>query len=140
MSRNQEENSTEEVQQSPIPNLQIQAILGEVRRIMRAENEQLHERMDRLELENRRQRNSPVRPPPRRMQQREQWGDVEEEEEELEELNEPPLNRGRFRRGNGNREVRNWEDNNLGSIKFRFRCSKEKLIRKPILSGKRRWS
>ena len=46
MSRNQEENSTEEIQQSPIPNLQIQAILGEVRRIMRAENEQLHERLD----------------------------------------------------------------------------------------------
>ncbi|GKV49075.1 hypothetical protein SLEP1_g55846 [Rubroshorea leprosula] len=90
MSCNQEENSSEELPQQYLPNLQVQAILGEVQWMVN-----------------------------RQMQQRECWGDIEEEEE-LEELNEPPLNRGRFRHGNGNREVRNHEDNSLGSIKMKI--------------------
>ncbi|GKV07002.1 hypothetical protein SLEP1_g18814 [Rubroshorea leprosula] len=80
--------------------------------------EPMQEQLEMLQLENRRQqRNSPAQPPPRQMQQRENWGDIEREEE-LEELNEPPLNRGRFRHGNGNREVKNREDNSLGNIKM----------------------
>ena len=109
MSRNQEEDPNHEIQKQTIPNLQIQAILGEVRRMMRAENEQLHERLDKLELDNRRQRNSPNRPPPRQMQQRGCHGDDEEEEdlEEMGELDEPSLNQGTIRRGIKNRKVRN---------------------------------
>ncbi|GKV11629.1 hypothetical protein SLEP1_g22871 [Rubroshorea leprosula] len=86
MSCNQEENLSEELPRQTLPNLQVQAILGEVLQMV---------------------------------QQREHWGDIEEKEE-LEELNEPPLNRGRFRHGNGNREVRNQEDNSLGSIKMKI--------------------
>ncbi|WP_152132971.1 hypothetical protein, partial [Flagellimonas olearia] len=77
--------------------------------------------MDRLEEESTRgqPRNAPVRQPYRRVQQGEQWGDIEDEEE-MEELEEPPMNRGRFGHGYGFREARNRGDNHLGSIKMKI--------------------
>ncbi|KAI3457182.1 hypothetical protein Pfo_013845 [Paulownia fortunei] len=51
MSHNQVENSIEETQQATIPNLQLQALLGEMKWMMRTELEQIHERMDKLEDE-----------------------------------------------------------------------------------------
>ena len=48
-----------------------------------------------------------------------QWGDIEDKEL-LEELEEPPMNRGRFGRGYGFRDVRNRGDNHLGSIKMKI--------------------
>ncbi|KAI3448670.1 hypothetical protein Pfo_005335 [Paulownia fortunei] len=51
MSHNQVENLIEETQQATIPNLQLQALLGEMKRMMRTELEQIHERMDKLEDE-----------------------------------------------------------------------------------------
>ena len=125
MSRNQEGNTTEEAQQQTVPNLQLQALLGEMRRLMRAELEPIHERMDRLEGETTtgQPQNAPIRQPPRRVQQEEQqWAD-DEDVEEWEEMDEPTINRGRFRRGNGNREARMGRprrDNDLGGIKVKI--------------------
>ncbi|KAI3469037.1 hypothetical protein Pfo_025700 [Paulownia fortunei] len=51
MSHNQVENSIEETQQATIPNLQLQALLDEMKRMMRTKLEQIHERMDKLEEE-----------------------------------------------------------------------------------------
>ena len=121
MSGNQEENSTKEAQQPTIPNLQVQALLGEMRRMMRTELEQIHERMDRLEEESTREqpRNAPVRQRYRRAQQGVQRGDIDDEEE-MEELEEPPMNQGRFGRGYGFRDARNRVDNHLGSIKMKI--------------------
>lgn len=50
MSNNQED-TTEEVQQTGVPNLQMQALLGEMRRMLRAELEPIHDRLDRVEAE-----------------------------------------------------------------------------------------
>ncbi|PON64524.1 hypothetical protein PanWU01x14_124010, partial [Parasponia andersonii] len=78
-----------------------------MRRMMRAELEPIHERIDRLEGEapTGQPQNTTIRQPPRRMQLEEQWGD-DEVIEEWEEVNNPTINRGRFRRGYGNREAR----------------------------------
>jgi hypothetical protein len=46
MSCNQEE---EEFRQPEVPNLQMQVILGEMRRMLRAELEPINERLDRVE-------------------------------------------------------------------------------------------
>ena len=66
MSKNQEkrcfsEFTNEEVQQQAFPNLQVQALMGEMRRMIRAELEQIHERLDRVE-----EGGSQRRQPPRR--------------------------------------------------------------------------
>ena len=50
MSNNQED-TTEEVRQPAVPNLQMQALLGEMRRMLRAELEPIHDRLDRVEAE-----------------------------------------------------------------------------------------
>jgi hypothetical protein len=44
MSNNQEEDTTEEFRQPAAPNLQMQALLGEMRSMLRAELEPIHER------------------------------------------------------------------------------------------------
>ena len=49
MSHDHGEQQTKEVQQRANLNLQTQALLGEMRRMIRVELEQIHERMDRLE-------------------------------------------------------------------------------------------
>ena len=50
MSNNQED-TTKEVRQPAVPNLQMQALLGEMRRMLRAELEPIHDRFDRVEAE-----------------------------------------------------------------------------------------
>ncbi|PON88166.1 hypothetical protein TorRG33x02_159950, partial [Trema orientale] len=64
-----------------------------------------------------------IRQPPRRVQQEEQqWAD-DEDVEEWEEMDDPTINRGRFRRGYGNREARMGRprrDNDLGGIKVKI--------------------
>ena len=124
MSQSQEENSTAELQQSTVPNLQLQALLGEMKRMMRTELEQIHERMDKIEGDATRgqRQKAPIRQPPRRVQPGIQWSNFEDDEE-LEELDEPPTNRGRFWRGYGNREARMGrprQDDDLGSIKVKI--------------------
>ncbi|GKV30794.1 hypothetical protein SLEP1_g39570 [Rubroshorea leprosula] len=98
----------------------------------------MQEQLETLQLENRRQqRNSLAQPPPRQTQQREHWGNIEEEKE-LEKLNEPPLNRGRFRHGNGNKEVSNWEDNSLGSLNMKILPSQGKVDSEAYLEWERK--
>ncbi|KAL5539529.1 hypothetical protein UlMin_043657 [Ulmus minor] len=120
MSNNQEEHSTEEFRQPPAPNLQMQALLGEMRRMLRAELEPIQERLDRVEA------GTPRRQPQdihnRQQGGRGPWRNVEEEAES-EEFDEPYLNRGRFERGYGNREARMdrpRRDNDLGNIKIKI--------------------
>jgi hypothetical protein len=84
-----------------VPNLQMQAMLGEIRRMLRAELEPINKRLDRVEAGT-----------PRGQQQnitnRQRGGHAlwrnDEEEAELEDFDEPYLNRGRFERGYGNRD------------------------------------
>jgi len=120
MSNNREEDTTEESRQPVAPNLQMQALLGEMRRMLRVELEPIHERLDRVEAGTPRgqQQDNPNR------QQRGHvpWRNVEEEAES-EEFDEPYLNRGRFERGYGNREARMGRprrDNDLGNIKIKI--------------------
>lgn len=124
MSRNQEGNTTEEIQQPTVSNLQLQALLGDMRRMMRAELEPIHEKIDRLEGETTagQPQNAPIRQPPRLVHLEEQWGD-DEDVEEWKEMDEPTINRSRFKRGNGNREARMdrpRRDNDLGGIKVKI--------------------
>uniref|UniRef100_A0A2N9FBE6 RNA-directed DNA polymerase n=1 Tax=Fagus sylvatica TaxID=28930 RepID=A0A2N9FBE6_FAGSY len=103
MSNNQEEDTTEEVRQHAVPNLQMQALLGEMRRMLRDELEPIHERLDRVEAGTPREQQQDIRN--RQQGGRVPWRNVEEEAES-EEIDDPYLNRGRFERGNGNREAR----------------------------------
>ena len=49
MSHNLERNTNEEDQSATTQNLQIQALMGEMRRMMRAELELIHEHLDQVE-------------------------------------------------------------------------------------------
>lgn len=51
MSNNQEEDTTEELRQPAASNLQMQELLVEMRRMLRAELEPIHERFERVEAE-----------------------------------------------------------------------------------------
>ena len=121
MSHNQGENqgrdTLEEVEPQAIPNLQMQALMGEMRRMLRLELEPIHERLDRVDAGTPRgqQQNIPKRQQGRRVPRR----DIEDDEE-LEEFDEPYLNRGRFGHRNAIREARNREDDNLSSIKMKI--------------------
>ena len=103
MSNNQEEDTTGDIRPHVVPNLQMQALLGEMRRMLRAELEPIHERLDKVEAETPRgqQHDIPTRQRGGRVPRRNV-----EEEVESEEIDEPYLNRGRFEHGYGNREGR----------------------------------
>jgi hypothetical protein len=117
MSGNQEE---EEFREPEVPNLQMQAMLGEMRRMLRAELEPINERLDRVEAGTPRGQQQNI--PNRQRGGRALWRN-DEEEAELEDFDEPYLNRGRFERGYGNREARMGRprrDNDLGNIKIKI--------------------
>ncbi|XP_062114134.1 uncharacterized protein LOC133825167 [Humulus lupulus] len=117
---NQEEDIAGDFRQPTGPNLQMQALLGEMRRMMRAELEPIHERLDRVEAGTPREQQQDN--PNRQQGGRVPWRNVEEEAES-EEFDEPYLNRGRFERGYGNREARMGKprkDNDLGNIKIKI--------------------
>jgi len=116
----QEEDTTEEIRQPAASNLQMQALLGEMRRMLRAELEPFHKRLDRVEAET--PRGQQQDNPNRQQGGRVLWRNVEEVAE-LEEFDEPYLNRGRFECGYGNREARMGRpkrDNDLGNIKIKI--------------------
>ncbi|KAL4651966.1 hypothetical protein ACB092_01G198800 [Castanea dentata] len=118
MANNQEEDTTEELRQHQ--NLQMQALLGETRRMLRAEIEPIHERLDRVEAGTPRGQQHDIHN--RQQGGRVPWRNVEEEAE-LEEVDEPYVNRGRFERGYGNRKARMGRprrDNDLGNIKIKI--------------------
>ena len=54
------QNSQSEVQGGTDPKLQMEALIGEMRRMMKADMDQLHERMDRMENINRGQQHIPL--------------------------------------------------------------------------------
>ncbi|GKV34688.1 hypothetical protein SLEP1_g43040 [Rubroshorea leprosula] len=109
MSRNQEENSSEELPQQTLSNLQVQPILGKVQRMVNRLMEPMQEQLEMLQLENKRQQqSSPAQPPP--------W----------------------FRHGNGNREARNQEDNSLGNIKMKILPFQGKLDPEAYLEWERK--
>lgn len=120
MANNQEEDTTEELRQPIDQNLQMQALLGEMRRMLRAEIEPIHERLDRVEAGTPRGQQHDIHN--RQQGGRVPWRNVEEEAES-EEVDEPYVNRGRFERGYGNREARMGRprrDNDLGNIKIKI--------------------
>ena len=49
MSQNTERNAGNDAPPPTVPNLQIEALMGEMRRMLREECEQIHERLDRVE-------------------------------------------------------------------------------------------
>jgi hypothetical protein len=51
MSNNQEADTFEEFRQPAASNLQMQGLLGEMRRMLRAKLEPIHENLDRVEAE-----------------------------------------------------------------------------------------
>ena len=120
MSNNQEEDRTEGLQPPTDQTLQMQAMLGEMRRMLRAELEPIHERLDRVEAGT--PRGQQHENPNRQQGGRVLWRNVEEEAES-EEVDGPYVNQGRFGRGYGNREARMGRprrDNDLGNIKIKI--------------------
>ena len=113
MAHTQERDTHEEAQPQAIPNLQMQALMGEMRRMLRLELEPIHERLDRVDAGTPRgqQQNIPKRQQGRRVP----WEDIENDEK-FEEFDEPYLNRGKF----GRRGTRNREDDNMSSIKMKI--------------------
>ena len=115
MSSNQEDGANEGAR--PLQNLQLQALIGEMQRMMRAELESIHERLDRVEdgTPRRHQQDRITRP-----QRRHAQGiDVEEDEEVIvEDFDEQNYNRGRIgHRGDRNGTRRN---NDLRGIKMKI--------------------
>ena len=119
MSRNHETNTNDEVPQQAVPNLQMQALMGETRRMTRAELEHIHERLDGVEG------GTPRGQPPNapnvhrrgRLHQR-AIGDVDDfEGDSGEEADRMSV--GSHRRYGRDRGARNWVDHNLGSIKMK---------------------
>ncbi|WP_163008930.1 hypothetical protein, partial [Streptomyces sp. S5] len=121
MSQDQEKNTNEELPPTNLPNLQMQALLGEMRRMMRVELEHIHERLDRVEEGTQRGQPpfAPNAPRRNRLRQREidEVGEFEGDdfEEEFDRMSV-----GCHRRYGRDREARNRMDNNLGSIKMKI--------------------
>ncbi|KAM7489359.1 hypothetical protein LguiB_026843 [Lonicera macranthoides] len=121
MSKSQEVASKEEGQQPTIPNLQVQALLGEMRKMLRTEMEMVHERIDRIENTQIEQSNNAPTRRRRRIQPRE--ARVEDDEsydggfEDDDDWDPMAANR---RYGGRIREGRNGEDNNISSIKMKI--------------------
>ena len=106
MSQDQEKNTNED-----LPNLQMPALLGEMRRMTRVELEHIHERLDRVEEGTQRGQ------PPSHQRQIEEVGEFEGDdlEEEFDRMSV-----GSHRKCGRDREARNRVDNNLGSIKMKI--------------------
>ncbi|PKI67549.1 hypothetical protein CRG98_012133 [Punica granatum] len=100
----------------------IEAMMSEMRRVMRLELEQVHERIDRMESTCVEQtRNAPnvrrgerVQPREVRVEDEDNYGAGFDEEDDRDSIVSNRRPAGRFR------EVRNREDNNLGSIKMKI--------------------
>lgn len=109
MSQEQEKNTSEETPPTINSKLQMHALMGEMRRMIRAELEHIHRRLDRVEEGT--PHNQPLPNAPRK-------NDEEFEGANLEEFDK--MSMGSHRRYGRGREVRNRTDNNLGSIKMKI--------------------
>ena len=100
----------------------MEALIGEIRRVLRAEMEQVHERIDRVENACVEQpQNAPnvcrrerVQPREVRVEDEEYYGGGFDEEDDRDSIV------GNRRYGEQFREARNQENNNLGSIKMKI--------------------
>ncbi|KAL5540966.1 hypothetical protein UlMin_044258 [Ulmus minor] len=92
MSNTQEEETAEDFRQPADLNLQMQALLREMRRMRRTELEPIHERLDKVEAGTPRENQQDI--PNRQQGGRVPWRNVEEEAES-EEFDAPYLNRGK---------------------------------------------
>ena len=121
MSQDQEKNTNEELPPTNLPNLQMQALLREMGRMMRVELEHIHERLDRVE-EGTQWGQPPFAPnAPRRhrLHQKEVEDFDEFEGDDLEEECDR-MSMGSRRRYGRDGEARNSVDNNLRSIKMKI--------------------
>ena len=115
------QNSQSEVQGGTDPKLQMEALIGEMRRMMKADMDQLHERMDRMENINRGQQQIPLNRQRReRAAQRPAADYIEEFNEEDDDEDYDRHSVGNNRRFGGDRRSRNREDDHLGSIKMKI--------------------
>lgn len=76
---NNQEDTTKEVRQPVVLNLQMQALLGEMRRMLMAELEPIHDRLDKVEAEAPRGHQQDI--PNRQQGGHVPWRNVEEEAE-----------------------------------------------------------
>ncbi|KAA8521351.1 hypothetical protein F0562_012030 [Nyssa sinensis] len=104
------------------PKVFMEAMLSEMRRVMKLELEQVHEWIDQMESARERQ---PQNVPNLRRRERVQPREVRVEDEEpygagFDEEDDQDSVVGNRRHGGWFREVRNREDNNLGGIKIKI--------------------
>ena len=115
MSHNLEQNTNEEDQSATTQNLQIQALMGKMRRMMRGELELIHERLDRVE--NTRARQPQPVPQARRRERARVRGEIDDYyRDEYDEGNDPV---GSYRRNRQGMRVRNRNDG-LRGIKMKL--------------------
>ncbi|PON61193.1 hypothetical protein PanWU01x14_147830 [Parasponia andersonii] len=100
MSKNQEKSTNKEVQQQAVLNLQMQALIGEMRQKIRAELEQIYGRLDK--------------------EHRREVEEVDEDEGKGVEEKYDRMSVGSHRRYGMDREARNRVDNSLRNIKMRI--------------------
>ena len=115
MSHNLERNTNEEDQSATTQNLQIQALMGEMRRMMRAELELIHERLDRVE-NTRAGQPQPV-PQARRRERALVRGEIDDYYRD--EYDEGEDSVGSYRRDGQGRRARN-RDDGLSGIKMKI--------------------
>ena len=118
MSRNQEGNSTKEAPRLTIPNLQLQ-LMREMRRMLRAELEQVHKRLDRIEIAHLKQ---PQNTPNVCKRERVQFRGVRDKDEKyygagFDKEDNQDLVVGNRRYERRFTRVRNQEDNNLVALR-----------------------
>ena len=115
-----ESNTNDSAQGEGTRRLMMEAMIGEMRRMMRTEMEQIHARLDRVE--NAQPEHQP-RVPNVVRRGRAQPREIEEEFDDFEEHGYEDEDNRRFgenfRRFGGNRGARNFEDGNTGSIKMK---------------------
>ncbi|PON41003.1 hypothetical protein PanWU01x14_292920 [Parasponia andersonii] len=126
MSYNKDKNTSEETSRVGDPKLLMEALIGEMRRAMRVEMEQVHEQMDRIENAEQSQiapnmsRRERFQPRERfqlrevRVENEEYYGDTFGDKDDRDSIV------GNRRHGRQFRGARNQEDNSLGSIKIKI--------------------
>ncbi|KAH9717072.1 hypothetical protein KPL71_021688 [Citrus sinensis] len=122
MSHNLEQNTNEEDQSTTTQNLQIQALMGEMRRMMRAELELIHERLDRVE-NTRAGQPQPV-PQARRRERAPVRGEIDDYYKD--EYDEREDSVGSYKRDEQGRRARNKDD--WDQLVISRRRNKERLI------------
>ena len=122
MSHSSSKSNAEGAMNMADPKMFMEAMLSEMRRVMKLELEQMHERIDQMESTHEKQ---PHNVPIVRRRERVQPREVRVEDEDLyragfEDEDDRDSVVSNRRHGGRFREARNWEDNNLGGIKLKI--------------------